>query len=124
MIFGLGTDILDVARMERMVAAGERELSAVFTPRERAYCDSKARRAEHYAARFAAKEAFLKALGTGWRDGLAFAEIEVLNDDLGKPALVLHGKAQALYRKLRIKKSSLSMSHLPGMAIAVVILEK
>jgi holo-[acyl-carrier protein] synthase len=124
MIFGVGTDILEVARMEKLVTRGGQYLDAVFTAREREYCEHKARSSEHFAARYAAKEAFLKALGTGWRDGLAYSDIEITNDELGKPQVSLHGKVKELYAHLQIKQTSLSISHISKIAMAVVILDK
>jgi holo-[acyl-carrier protein] synthase len=123
-IFGLGTDILDVARMETMVARGEQVLEAIFTPSEMEYCRSKRHSAGHFAARYAAKEAFLKALGTGWQDGLAFSEIEVTNDEFGAPRFSLHGRVRERYDRLGIKGASLSMTHVKELAMAVVLLEK
>ncbi len=123
MIFGIGTDIIEVDRVETLIGKGQQYLETIFTPKEVEYCENKGKRAEHYAARFAAKEAFLKALGTGLRDGLMFAEIEILNDDLGKPQIFLHGKAQKLVEQHQINQVSLSLSHIKQIAIAVVILE-
>jgi holo-[acyl-carrier protein] synthase len=88
------------------------------------YCTSKVRPPEHYAARYAAKEAVLKALGTGWRDGLAFSDIEILNDELGKPQVFLHGKVKDFIDHQQIKQISLSLSHTSEIAIAFAILEK
>ena len=124
MIFGIGTDIIEVDRVEKMVARGRKHLETIFTEREMEYCEIKVRKFEHYAARFAAKEAVLKALGTGWRDGLAFSDIEILNDDLGKPKISLQGKVKAFFDEQQIKQVSISLSHTKENAIAVVILEK
>ena len=124
MIFGLGTDIIKVNRIEKMVAKGRKNLETIFTEREMDYCESKTRRSEHYAARFAAKEAVLKALGIGWRDGFAFPEIEILNDNLGKPTVILHGKVKNFFQKQKLKQITISLSHAKENAIAVAILEK
>jgi holo-[acyl-carrier protein] synthase len=123
-IYGTGTDLLEVERMAELAARGRPYLEALFTRREMAYCESKARPNEHYAARYAAKEAVLKALGTGWRDGLAFCEIEILNDELGKPQVILHGKVKKFFDRQQINGCSLSMSHTGGIAMAIAILEK
>jgi len=124
MIFGVGTDIIEVARMGKIVAKGPRYLETIFTEKEREYCETKARKSEHYAARYAAKEAFLKALGTGWRDGLAFCDIEIINDDLGKPQVFLYGKVKSFFDRHQIRQITASISHIKETAIAVVILEK
>ena len=124
MIFGVGTDIIEVARMEKLAAKGMQYLETIFTEKERDYCETRARKSEHYAARYAAKEAFLKALGTGFRDGLAFCDIEIINDDLGKPQVLLHGEVKKIFDHHQIGQISISISHVKEIAIAVVILEK
>lgn len=123
MIFGIGTDIIEVARIGEMAARGREYLEAIFTDKEIEYCESKARKAQHYAVRYAAKEAALKALNIGWSDGLGLCEIEVLDDPRGKPQIFVHGKAKALFEQLQIKHTSVSLSHSEDSAIAVVILE-
>jgi holo-[acyl-carrier protein] synthase len=123
-IYGTGTDLLEVERMAELAARGRAYLEALFTGQEIAYCESKARPNEHYAARYAAKEAVLKALGTGWRDGLAFCEIEILNDELGKPQVFLHGRTKEFFDRQQISGCSLSLSHTGKIAMAVAILEK
>ena len=124
MIFGIGTDIIEVARIQKMAAKGTQYLEAIFTERERNYCETKARKSEHYAGRYAAKEAFLKALGSGWRGGLAFCDIEIINDDLGKPQVFLHGEVKKYFDQHQIRHIPTSISHVKAVAIAVVILEK
>ena len=123
MIFGIGTDIIEVARIGELAARGREYLESIFTDKEIEYCESKARKAQHYAVRYAAKEAALKALSIGWSDGLGFCEIEVLDDERGKPQVVVHGKTKALFEQLQIKQTSVSLSHSADSAIAVVILE-
>ena len=93
MIVGLGSDLLDVARVEQKLREDSGLTQSLFTPLEIRYCEGKHHPARHYAARFAAKEALLKALGTGWRDGLSWREIEIRNDELGRPVMVLSGLA-------------------------------
>jgi holo-[acyl-carrier protein] synthase len=110
--------------MKKLVARGKPYLEAIFTENEITYCESKTRKAEHYAARYAGKEALLKALGCGWRDGIAFSEIEISNDELGKPQISLQGKAGSVFNGLHIKHASISLSHIDEIAIAIVILEK
>ncbi len=107
-----------------MVAKDPQHLESIFTADEIKYCQSKARPSEHYAVRFAAKEAFLKALGTGYRDGLAFSEIEICHDERGKPEILLHGKVKDLCCREKIIRSLISLSHTSEIAIAFAILEK
>jgi holo-[acyl-carrier protein] synthase len=124
MIYGIGTDLIEVERLEALAERGDSYLEKVFTPAEIEYCQNHGRKAEHLAVRFAAKEAFLKALGTGLRDGLSFTDIEVQNDDLGKPSLLLTGKARECVEGLGIRQVFVSLSHIKAVAMAVVILEK
>lgn len=125
MIHGTGVDIVDISRFDRFVKENNLPLlERVFTPRELAYCSGKKRSAQHYALRFAAKEAFLKALGTGLRGGLSWQQMEVVNDELGKPELLLAGKAAELFTQAGLKKSFLSLSHDGNMAIAMLVLER
>ncbi len=123
MIYGIGTDIIEVSRirtvMERDIGFREK----IFTPVEIAYCETKKHKYENYAARFSAKEAFLKAIGTGWRFGIRFADIEIFHDELGKPHIKAYGKAEELLNEYRITHMHVSLSHLKEMATAVVILE-
>jgi holo-[acyl-carrier protein] synthase len=123
-IFGVGLDVIETRRIERLLATrAETFALRVFTPAEIAYCERKKNRAQHYAARFAAKEAFMKALGTGKQLGLSWQEIEVFNDDLGKPGIRLQGRALELAQERGITGIHLSLTHLKELAIAVVILE-
>ncbi|MCK4655879.1 MAG: holo-ACP synthase [candidate division Zixibacteria bacterium] len=124
MIFGIGIDDIEVERVGRQVRSEDGFTESVFTPGEIEYCESRRNSAQGYAARFAAKEAFLKAIGTGWRDGMAFSEIEIVNDDFGKPQLVLHGKAREHAEANGITNIQVSLSHLKHTASAVVTLEK
>jgi len=124
MIFGTGIDIVDISRFEKFVRENNEPLfNRVFTPMEKAYCAAKKRSAQHYALRFAAKEAFLKALGTGLRDGLSWRDMEVINDPQGKPELNLTGRAEELFRQNSLAHVFLSLSHDGNYAIASVILE-
>lgn len=123
-VFGIGTDIVEVERVEEMLARGKEYLETIFTSAEADYCEAKAKRAQHYAARFAAKEAVLKALGTGWRDGFAFADVEIRNDVLGQPQVIPHGKVKEFLDHHRITRTAISMTHSGGLAIAVAILEQ
>lgn len=123
MIFGVGTDIIEVARVEQKLARTEGLKRKLFTDTETAYCESKHRPALHYAARFAAKEAFLKAMGTGWSGGHRFDEIEIVNDSLGKPELFVRGKVREFCGAKGVVRMSVSLSHVREMATAVVVLE-
>jgi len=123
MIYGIGIDIIEVARIEKAMTRDTGFRDKIFTPGEIEYCESKKNKYQHYAARFSAKESFLKAIGTGWRFGIRFADIEVYHDELGKPLINVTGKAKELTAKLSISKISVSLSHLKELATAIVILE-
>jgi holo-[acyl-carrier protein] synthase len=124
MITGIGIDMIEVKRVGEKMGKeiGFREL--VFSAQEIAYCEPMARKFEHYAARFAAKEAFFKALGSGWASGTQFNEIEITNDSQGRPILSLLGKTAITLSGLEIAKIHVSLSHLQSIASAVVIIEK
>ena len=125
MIYGIGTDISDIHRFQRFVDQNNMPLlKRLFTERERSVCGMNRTSASRLAGRFAAKEAFLKALGTGLRDGISWHDMEVVNDELGKPDLHLTGRALELYNEKEIKRIFLSLSHDAGCAIAMVVLEK
>ena len=123
MIYGLGIDLIEVERVEEKISkkAGFKEL--VFSKHEIDYCEQRTNKFEHYAARFAAKEAFFKAIGTGWKEGTAFNEIEVINNESGKPKLSFLGKTAEAIEQMELGKISVSLSHLKTMASAVVIIE-
>jgi holo-[acyl-carrier protein] synthase len=124
MIVGSGIDIAEVLRIaEAIQRHGQRFLHRVFTEGEIAYCDSKANRIERYAARFAAKEAGMKALGTGWNHGVRWRDVEVCRLPGGRPTLAFHGRAAEFAAKLGTKNIALSLSHTAEQAIAQVILE-
>jgi len=129
MIYGIGTDIVEVSRIERECrreaegGSGEDFLRRVFTSSEISYCEGKRRRFESYAARFAAKEAFLKALGTGGRDGISWLDMEVVVDGRGRPELVLRGRARALLEEYGLTGVFVSLSHSHELATAVAVLE-
>lgn len=124
MIFGIGVDIADISRFQRFMDTNNSALLLrLFTEQERSACGSNRSTASRFAARFAAKEAFLKALGTGLRDGLSWQDMEVVNDGLGKPDLRLTGRALELCREHDISRVLLSLSHDSGCAIAMVVLE-
>ena len=123
MIVGLGSDLLDVARVEQKLQEDSGFAASLFTPLEIRYCEGKHHPAQHYAARFAAKEALLKALGTGWRDGLSWHEIEIRRDELGRPVIALSGRVEQLAREQRVARVHVSLTHTAAFAAATVILE-
>jgi holo-[acyl-carrier protein] synthase len=123
MIKGIGVDMVEIARVRQLIEKDEGFARRIFTEREIAYCEGKYSRAQHYAARFTAKEAFFKALGTGFRDGMGWRDVEVENDVLGKPQLRLAAAALAQFRRRRLKNTHLSLSHTREMAIALVVVE-
>lgn len=125
MIVSIGVDIIEVYRIRETLARTPRFADRVFTMRERSYCDSKgAAAAQSYAARFAAKEAFLKALKTGWRGRITWHDIEITNDEQGAPDIILSGEAREIFEKTGADRIHLSMSHTTDHATAQVVLEK
>ena len=124
MILGTGVDLAEVARIKTSIERhGRRFVDRIFTPGEIAYVESKANRFERYAARFAAKEAGMKAIGTGWKRGVRWRDFEVANLPGGKPTLKLHGRAAEIASGLSVKSVHLSMTHTAGLGMAVVVLE-
>ncbi len=123
MIYGIGTDIIEVERIRKVIERDIGFRDKIFTPGEIEYCETKKFKYQNYAARFSVKESFLKAIGTGWRFGIRFADIEVYHDELGKPFIRTYGKAKELMEELSISKIHVSLSHLKELATAIVILE-
>ena len=124
MIVGTGIDIAEVPRIREAIERhGQRFLHRIFTEGEIQYCESKANRVERYAARFAAKEAGMKAIGTGWNHGVRWRDIEVARKPGGRPALLLHGKAAEFAARLGAVNIALSLTHTAEQAMAQVILE-
>lgn len=123
MIVGTGIDIAEPGRIAVAIEKerGFREL--VFSGDEIAYCEPKTSKYQHYAARFAAKEAFFKALGTGWKDNTAFNEVEVYHDAEGKPCIRLLGKTARTLQHLTTSRFFVSLSHIPSLATAIVVIE-
>jgi len=125
MIFGTGTDIIETARIEKAITRTPAFLDKIFTETEQQYCEAqKAGKFQSYAARYAAKEAFFKALGTGYRNGMSLKEIEVQNNALGKPEISVSGKVLSFIKKNKIDRIHVSLSHLKETALAFVVLEK
>ena len=125
MIVSIGIDIIEVARIREVLLRTPRFVERVFTRTERAYCDSRGVvSAQHYAARFAAKEAALKALQTGWRGGISWQDVEISARESGAPYLIFTGQVLEVFEKLGATKTHLSMSHTNQHAIAQVVLER
>jgi holo-[acyl-carrier protein] synthase len=125
MIFGTGVDIVAISRFERFLREGNEALiRRLFTEGEIAYCAARRLSAQHYALRFAAKEAYVKALGTGLREGMSWQQMEVVNDHYGKPDLLLSGRAAELFRENGLSNCFLTLSHDADVAIAFVVLER
>jgi holo-[acyl-carrier protein] synthase len=124
MIIGSGIDMVEISRIQESVERfGQRFLDRIFTATEQAYCLRKRRSAESLAARFAAKEAGAKALGTGISRGVNWLEIEVVREPGGRPALRFHGRAAEMAASLRVTRSALSLTHTADLAMASVLLE-
>ncbi len=124
MIVGAGVDIAEVGRVRAAIERyGDHFVRRIYTPAEIAYVERKANRYERYAARFAAKEAGMKAIGTGWRGGVRWQDFEVANLASGKPTLKLHGAAAKWAARLGVKSVALSLTHTADLGMAYVILE-
>jgi holo-[acyl-carrier protein] synthase len=123
MIYGIGTDIIETGRIQERTSRESGFKEYVFHPNEIRYCESMGKPAEHFAARFAAKEALLKALGTGLSGGLILNEIEIVNHDNGKPSFRFHGVTSEKINSLGKTGIHLSLSHLPTIACAMVVIE-
>jgi holo-[acyl-carrier protein] synthase len=124
MIVAIGIDMIEIARIEEIFARrGDRFLNRVFTEAEKEYCDRRASKMASYAARFAAKEAAMKALGTGWAEGVAWRDVEIIIAGSGSPSIQLHGRALERMRKLNATRAHVSLTHTNDLAMAEVILE-
>jgi holo-[acyl-carrier protein] synthase len=125
MIVGTGIDIVNIDRIEHLMARwGDLFLDRVFTEKEIVWCGKRTRPPECFAIRFAAKEAFLKAIGWGLRNGIQWKDVEVENDAMGKPSFSFHRKAKEVLENLRIQKALLTLSHDRPYAVAHVLLEE
>jgi len=124
LIIGLGVDIAEVPRIKAAIERhGQPFLRRVFTPNEIEYCERFKNKFERYAGRFAAKEATMKALGTGWRRGVRWVDLEVVREESGRPAIALAGEAAKIATALGVKRISLSITHTEAQALAQVIFE-
>ncbi len=125
MIISTGIDIIEVYRIRETIKRTPRFVERVFTEKERAYCDAKgAAAAQSYAARFAAKEAFLKAIKTGWRGKITWQDMEIVSDEFGAPSLEIRNEAKRLFDELGANRIHVSISHTSEHATAQVILER
>ena len=124
MIVAIGIDVIEIARVEEVMSRrGARFRDRVFTEKEIGYCESLGAPYPSYAARFAAKEAVMKALGTGWTGGIGFQQIEVLRDEAGAPSIQLTGPALDRFQALGATRIHLSLSHSRELAMAQIVLE-
>src|ERR1700737_2518800 len=124
LIVGMGVDIAEVQRIQAAIQRhGEVFLRRIYTPAERDYCDRFKNKFERYAGRFAAKEAAMKALGTGWRAGVRWVDLEVVREESGRPTMVISGQAGKIAQKLGVKRIALSITHTETQALAQVIFE-
>lgn len=124
MIIGMGVDIAEVHRIRAAIERyGETFLRRVYTPDERQYCEQFRNKYERYAGRFAAKEAAMKALGTGWRRGVRWVDFEVVREKGGRPTVKLDGAAKKIAEELGVKRIALSITHTEAQALAQVIFE-
>lgn len=122
-IVGIGTDIIEIDRVNMKISKNIGFKEKVFSENEISYCESKPDKALNYAGRFAAKESFLKAIGTGWRTPLSFNEIEIINDVLGKPEIILYGETKKFAESKSIKSIHCSISHIKEIVNAIVLLQ-
>ena len=121
-ILGIGTDVVEVLRIAQMIERqGERFIQRVYTPFEIDYCNARKAATQHFAGRWAAKEAILKALGTGWARGLSWTDMEVRNDEAGRPSVRLGGGAREVCEKLGITDMMITISHCRTHATAFAI---
>ncbi len=124
MIIGMGVDIAEVGRIQSAIERyGEVFLKRIYTASERAYCEQFRNKYERYAGRFAAKEATMKALGTGWRRGVRWANLEVARETSGRPTMNLSGEAKQIAEQLGVKRILLSITHTESQALAQVLFE-
>lgn len=123
MIAGIGIDIVEVGRLQAALEGTKAMEARVFTEEEVSFCRARKNRYQHLSGRFAAKEAALKALGTGWSQGIKWKDVEILSDEAGKPFLRFHGKALEFFEKSGARQMFVSITHSAKHAVAVVVLE-
>ncbi|NQT39061.1 MAG: holo-ACP synthase [Planctomycetes bacterium] len=123
-IIGIGTDIAECLRIARMIERhGDLFINRVYTPAEIRYCQARKQSTQHYTGRWAAKEAVLKAFGTGWRRGISWRDIEIRNEPGGRPVVALRGGAQEVVEKLGIRRMWITISHCHTHATAFAVAE-
>jgi holo-[acyl-carrier protein] synthase len=121
-VLGIGTDIIECLRIAQMIQRhGEQFINRVYTPHEIQYCQARKQSTQHYAGRWAAKEAILKALGTGWRRGISWRDVEIRTEQSGKPYVVLRGGAREVCNELGIAEVLISISHCRSHATAYAV---
>ncbi len=123
-IFGIGVDIVEVKRVTSLLKGNKSFLERIYSAQETAYCKTKKNDGEHFAVRFAAKEAVLKALGTGLNNGICWTDILIENDSSGAPRVALKGKASSIARKSGIQDILISLSHTRDYAVAYAVAVK
>ena len=123
MIHGIGTDIIEIVSIQKSMEQSKRFAQRVFTENEREYCEGKPNKYQHYAARFAAKEAMMKALKTGWGNGIQWKQIEIQNQPGGAPTIATYGKTKEQLDKMGVTNIGVSLSHCEQYAVAVVCIE-
>ncbi len=123
MIIGIGVDIVEIHRLRNALQGTQRMQQRVFTAEEIQFCTSRRHQYQHFGGRFAAKEAALKALGTGWSRGIRWKDVEITDDERGKPLLTFHGRAKEIFGQLGAQTAWISITHSPDHAVAMVVLE-
>lgn len=124
MVTGIGVDIVEVERMAKALENGGALMNRVFTEEEISYCMARRNRFQHFAGRFAAKEAALKALGTGWTQGIRWKDVDVREGDLGKPEINFHGRAREIFEASGARRALVTITHADKYAVALVITEE
>ena len=124
MIVGIGIDIVEIRRITTALQGTQAMEQRVFTPAEISFCSKRKNKYQHFGGRFAAKEAALKALGTGWSQGIRWKDVEITSDDSGKPILTLHGKARECLENSGALHTWVSITHSSEHAVAVVVMEE
>jgi holo-[acyl-carrier protein] synthase len=122
-IKGIGVDFIEIERIKKLIEKDDQFITKMFSKNEIAYCEPKARKEQHYAARFTAKEAFFKAMGSGLRKGMKWKDVMVENNKQGKPEIQIKGSTLESFNKQKFKNILLSISHTRNYAISLVIIE-
>lgn len=123
MLVGIGVDIVEIERIGRILSENRNMIHRLFTAEEIEYCSNRKKSYQHFAVRFAAKEAALKALGVGWSDGIHWTDVEVVNRQSGQPELRLSGRAQEIFEAAGACRSLVTLSHGENYAVAMVAFE-